>query len=134
MAQTKQEKITSIEGQIKQLENQRKQLIQKQKEDERKARTKRLCSRHGLLESIMPELIPITDEQFKIFIEKAVANSYGRDILNKIILQSAGSEKTKTPAEMLKTAATPTPNHTATNRNGGNIADGNVGGGATVEG
>jgi len=42
MDKTKVEKITGIEEQIKQLENQRKKLIQEQKEQDRWARTKRL--------------------------------------------------------------------------------------------
>ena len=43
MAKTKAEKIAAIELQMTQLENQRKKLIQEQKQQERKDRTKRLC-------------------------------------------------------------------------------------------
>lgn len=45
MAKTKAEKITSIEEEIRQLENRRRQLVQEQKAQERKDRTKRLCRR-----------------------------------------------------------------------------------------
>ena len=45
MAKTKAEKIAAIELQMTQLENQRKKLIQEQKQQERKDRTKRLCKR-----------------------------------------------------------------------------------------
>ena len=48
MAKTKAEKIAAIELQMTQLENQRKKLIQEQKQQERKDRTKRLCKRMGL--------------------------------------------------------------------------------------
>ena len=85
--QSKNNKIASIEERILQLQNQKKQEIQKQKASERKARTRRLCQRHGLIESMMPELISITDDQFKAFLEKAVYNAYGRDILRKILSQ-----------------------------------------------
>ena len=44
MAKTKTEKIATIQEQIQQLENQRKRLIQEEKAQERKDRTKRLCS------------------------------------------------------------------------------------------
>ena len=98
MAKTKTERITGIEEQIKQLEAQKKQLIQKQKKEERSARTKRLCSRHGLLESMLPEIITITDEQYKAFLERAVTNDYGRGILSKIIARGAGSSTPKAPA------------------------------------
>jgi len=85
MSKTPQSKIKSIEERITQLQNQKKQELQKQRASERKARTCRLCQRHGLLESMMPEVIDITDDQFKAFLEKAVCNTYGRDILKKIL-------------------------------------------------
>jgi len=44
MAKTRLEKIESIQTEIQQLENQRKRLLQAEKEQERKDRTKRLCS------------------------------------------------------------------------------------------
>ena len=70
IAKTKAEKIAAIELQMTQLENQRKKLIQEQKQQERKDRTKRLCKRMGLFESMLPESISLTDEQFQIFLEK----------------------------------------------------------------
>ena len=68
MAKTKAEKIAAIELQMTQLENQRKKLIQEKKQQERKDRTKRLCKRMGLFESMLPDTIPLTDEQFQIFL------------------------------------------------------------------
>ena len=87
MALTKSEKIADIQKQIEQLKNQQKLYQQQHNEQERKDRTKRLCRRMGLFESLLPNTIPLTEEQFKTFLEKAVTNSYGRDILNKIIAQ-----------------------------------------------
>jgi len=46
MAKTKTEKVAGIEEQIQQLENEKKRLIQEQKAQERKDRTKRLCKRN----------------------------------------------------------------------------------------
>ena len=91
MAKTKAEKIADIELQMTQLENLRKKLIQEQKQQERKDRTKRLCKRMGLIESMLPESISLTDEQFQTFLEKAVANEYGRRILNSLTVQNTGS-------------------------------------------
>ena len=88
MAKTKQEKIASIQEQIQQLKNQEKQLLQQQKEQERKDRTKRLCKHMGLFESLLPDTIPLTDEQFKSFLEKTVANDFGRRMLDNLIAQS----------------------------------------------
>jgi len=98
MAKTRLEKIASYEEQIAQIRNLQKQERQKHGKEERAARTKRLCSRHGLLEKMMPEIITITDEQYQTFLEKAVTNTYGRDILNKIIAQKSVVSTTK-PAE-----------------------------------
>ncbi len=70
MGKTKLEKIAGIEETMRQLENQRKQLLQQYKEQERKERTHRLCKRGGLLESIMPDTVTLTDEQFRTFLEK----------------------------------------------------------------
>jgi len=82
MAKTKLEKIADIELQMSQLDNQRKQLIQKQKEQERKDRTRRLCKRAGLLESMLPDTISLTDEHFKIFLEKTILTEHSRRILD----------------------------------------------------
>ena len=97
MAKTKNEKITSIEEQIRQLENQRKKLLQSQREQERKDRTRRLCQRGGLLESMLPGTIPLSDEQFKSFLEKTVANDFGRRTLEKVTAQGNGAPAAKPP-------------------------------------
>ena len=78
------EKIEETKAKITQYENHMKQLVQKQKADERKARTKRLCSRAGLLESMLPDTIALTDEQFKSFLERTTANDFGRRMLANI--------------------------------------------------
>lgn len=96
MAKTKAEKIADIELQLEQLENQRKKLVQEQKIQERKDRTKRLCKRMGLFESMLPDTIPLTDEQFKIFLEKTVATEYGRRILDGLIAQNAAAAEPQT--------------------------------------
>ncbi len=84
MAKTKTEKIADIQVQIEQLKNQEKRLMQQQKEQERKDRTKRLCKRAGLLESLLPDTIPLTDGQFKTFLEKTIATEHSRHILTEI--------------------------------------------------
>jgi len=80
MAKSKTEKIADIQEQIAQLENQRKRLIQQQKEQERKDRTRRLCKRAGHLECMLPDTISFTDEQFKIFLEKTILSESARKL------------------------------------------------------
>ena len=89
MALTKTEKITNIQEQIAQLENRRKRLIQEQKIKERKDRTRRLCKRAGLLESLLPDTIPLTDELFKTFLEKTVLLEYAKRILTELTAKNA---------------------------------------------
>ncbi len=96
MAKTKLEKIAGIEEEIRQLENRRRQLIQEQKTQERKDRTKRLCRRMGLFESLLPDSIPLTEEQFKTFLEKTVAAEHGRRLLDELTAQNAAHTAAKT--------------------------------------
>ncbi|MBE6081405.1 MAG: DUF3847 domain-containing protein [Tissierellaceae bacterium] len=99
MAKTRTEKIESIQDQIAQLENQRKRLVQQQKEQERKDRTKRLCKRMGLFESMLPNTIPLTDEQFKTFLEKTVATDQCRRLLAELTVQGT-STALQNPTEL----------------------------------
>ena len=88
MRKTTTEKIDTIQIQIQQLANQRKLLVRKQNEEERKKRTHRICKRGGLLESLLPETIPLTDEQFKAFLEKTLLSGFARKTLDGLTVQS----------------------------------------------
>ena len=74
---TKAEKIAAIELEIEQLKNEKKELEARERERIRKERTSRLCKRCGLLESMLPDTIPLSEERFKTFLEKTVANDFG---------------------------------------------------------
>ena len=91
MAKSYDERIAETKLKIEQEQNRMKQLIQKQKKEERNARTKRLCSRMGLFESMLPDTIPLTDEQFKIFLEKTVITEHSRRILDGLTAQTAAT-------------------------------------------
>ena len=95
MAKNRLEKVAGIDEKIAQLINLKKQEMQKHKQEERKARTKRLCSRMGLMESMLPETIDLTDEQFKTFLQKTTANDFGRRELAKLVAQGGGSQKSE---------------------------------------
>ena len=127
MAKTKAEKITSIEEEIRQLENRRRQLVQEQKAQERKDRTKRLCRRMGLFESLVPETIPLTEEQFKTFLEKTVAADHARRILDGLTAQNAATAPTQGAETAAQGNTPPTAQTAYTAREGG--ADGSMNGG-----
>lgn len=88
MAQTKIEKIASIEEGIKQLKERQKLLQQQHNAQERKDRTKRLCKHMGLFESLLPDTISLTDEQFKTFLEKTILTDFTRRALTEIQTES----------------------------------------------
>ena len=70
MARTLNERIAETQEKISQYENQVKKLLQKQKETERRARTRRLIERGALLESFLAEPETITNEQVKEILMK----------------------------------------------------------------
>jgi hypothetical protein len=78
MATDLSEKITSIEAQISQLENRRKELIQKNRELERKARTKRLIERGAIVESLIGGVDHMTNDEFMSYLRKALRTEYIR--------------------------------------------------------
>jgi hypothetical protein len=134
MAKTRTEKIANYEEQIKQLENQRKQLIQKEKEQERKDRTKRLCRRMGLFESLLPDTITLTDEHFKTFLEKAVLSDQSRRILDGLTAQSNRTAAPIRASAAAQSAATPTANPAEMEQDEGTDEGEDEGNGARVNG
>ena len=83
------ERIETLQEKIQQLENQKKQLLQKQKAQERTARNHRLCKRGAYLESIVPDTISLTDEQFYQFLDETLKTDYARKILDGITAQKS---------------------------------------------
>jgi hypothetical protein len=88
---TLDQKIAEAHEKIKQEQNRMKELQQKQKHMQNKERTHRLCRRMGILESMMPDIITLTEEQFYTFLEKVVANDFGRRMLTTIITKGEAS-------------------------------------------
>ena len=127
MAKTKIEKIASIDEEIRQLTNKKKRLIQEQKEQERKDRTNRLCKRMGFIEKLLPDTIPLNEEQFMTFVEQTIATDHSRRILDGLTAQNAARanpEGAETTAQgntrpAAKTAHTPQESHEDGGADGG---------------
>ena len=98
MAKTRTEKIDSLQTEIAQLESRRKRLIQEQKQQDRKDRTKRLCRRMGFFESLLPDTITLTEDHFKTFLEKTITTDQSRRILDGLTAQPITPPAAK-PAE-----------------------------------
>ena len=134
MPKSRQEKITSYDERISQLENQRKQEIQKMKQEERRARTKRLCSRHGLLEKYMPDLATITDEQFEVFIKTGIDTTYGRNKLAEIIKKASATQPPQNEKTANPSASNPNAKQSESAPQTHTAESAKADGGATVEG
>ena len=89
MPKTRTEKIANYDEQIVKLQKQRREELQKKQQEERKAKEKRYKKRHELLETALPEVISLTDEQYKTFLERAIANDTVRKIIANITTQGA---------------------------------------------
>ena len=87
---TLNEQIELAQQEISQRENRLKELLQKQKVQERKERTHHLCERGGYLESILPESVSLTAEQFKTFLDKTLLTDFARRTLAGLTEQSGG--------------------------------------------
>ena len=78
-----QAEIEDGKKKIQQFENREKILRQKLSVEERKARNHRLCKRGGFMESLVPELIAMPDEDAKAFLRLALTSEPAREYLKK---------------------------------------------------
>ena len=97
MAKTFDEKVTNLDEEIQQLLNRKRNLIKKQKEQDSKARTKRLIVRGAILESLIPDADTLTNDEIKAFLEKTVTSDYAAKALNMVRTQPAIPVKTAEP-------------------------------------
>lgn len=134
MAQTKIERIASIEEEIKQLKERQKLLQQQHNAQERKDRTKRLCKRMGLFESLLPDTITLTDEQFKTFLEKTIITEHSRRVLGGLTAQNAATAAPQTTGTAVQGNTSPAANLTHTAQESGGEWEQNGGNGARVTG
>jgi len=82
---TLNEQIELAQKELKQKEARIKELLGRQRSKEEKARTHRLCRRGGQVEKLLPKLAIISDEQFDVFVEKALLSGYAGKILNELM-------------------------------------------------
>ena len=83
---TREELTAEIEEgkkKIRQFENREKIIKQKLSVEERKARNHRLCKRGGFMESLVPELIAMPDEDAKAFLRLALTSEPAQEFFEK---------------------------------------------------
>ena len=91
------ERIESAKEEIKQKENRLKELLQKQKTRERIDRNHLLCERCAYLESILPDTISLTYEQFQTYLNKTLLNDFANRILRGLTVESVAAANTTNP-------------------------------------
>ena len=96
MRKTTTEKIESVQTEIQQLKEREKTLRQQHKTEERKARTRRFCTRAGYIESVLPETATLTDEQFRVLINRTLLTGQGRSVFAAIAAAPNGADENKT--------------------------------------
>ena len=78
-----QAEIENGKKKIRQYENRSKMLDRRLAIEKRKERNHRLCSRGGFIESIVPEIITMTDEDAQTFFRLALTSEPAREFLRK---------------------------------------------------
>ena len=75
-------KIAKVENDIRQGENKVKRLMQKNNQQERKDRTRRLIERGAILESQVPNAAQFSNEQIKTILQYALATDVAKEIID----------------------------------------------------
>jgi len=108
---TLDERIAAAKLEAEQKQNRLKLLLQEQKKAERKARNHRLCERGGKVESRLPRLALLSDEQFDVWMKKTLLSGFAEKVLNEILPPSADTansgDAVAQSAEVVKTAQPP---------------------------
>lgn len=69
----------AVREKIRQLENRQKILLNREADAERKTRTHRLIEHGAILESVFPEIVPISGEQVKSFLQTLRRSNAGTE-------------------------------------------------------
>ena len=107
--------IEASEKKIQEEQRRLKQLGRQQKEQDRKDRNHRLCKRHGYLESILPDIINLTEEQFQTFVKNHIANKHGIAAIANLLGQPMQSNPAATTDTNPQNSGNPAPKNTAQN-------------------
>jgi hypothetical protein len=104
MRKTTAERIAVKQQERQNLDNELKRLIQRQKSEERKAKTDRQIKRGELLEKLLPDTLTRTDEQLKSFLETTLLSNFSRKQLDGLTSANNDTDKTEVPSTADNTA------------------------------
>ena len=77
-------KIESLDEQMQKIAKQKKQLIQEYKEQENKAKMRRITKRGAFFESILPETVSLTDVQVKTLLEMVLLSDFASNRIKEM--------------------------------------------------
>ena len=75
--------VSSIDLEIEQLKNRRKEILVRENEAKRKARTRRLIQRGAILEELIPEAETFLNEEIQEIVKYALNTPYVKEYLRK---------------------------------------------------
>jgi len=96
------ERIEIQREKARQETNKLKQLENQEKFAKRKERDRRIYRRGAHLESLLSGTIILSDARFYTFLEKTVANQFGRKILNELVAEQEKDDTKKGAAEPIQ--------------------------------
>jgi len=79
MSKSKLDRALDLEEKMKEMNNERKLLLQQHREEELKKRDRRIRKNGALLESVQPEVINLSDAELKWLLEKCLTTSFTQD-------------------------------------------------------
>ena len=92
------ERIEAKKTEMEQKKNELALLLKRQRKEERKARNHRISTRGAHIESLLPDTIGLSDERFFTFLEKTVANDFGKKILATLTVEQEKENAKNTTA------------------------------------
>ena len=94
---TVNDEIAIVKNKIRQSENRVNELAAKNREQNYKARTRRLIQRGAILESFIDGAVTLTNEQIQAILSAAVSKSVVRDMTAAFFKESEAAATEETP-------------------------------------
>ena len=116
---TTTERIEAAKLEKAQMEAEIKRLMNLQKAEERKKRNHRISTRGAHIESILPDTIGLSDARFFTFLEKTVANDFGKKILTTLKAEQDKEDAANAKVEAENSGDTTADSATVTAAQGG---------------
>ena len=111
---TTAERIEAAKAEKAQVEAEIKELMQKHREEERNKRNHRISTRGAHMEKLLPDTIGLSDARFFTFLERPVANDFGRRALAALKAEQDKEDAANRAADVADGSDTPVEPSTVT--------------------